>query len=563
MRADDRQFNQTMKTIFPYLILAAIFFSFSPRRNGFTDHRQGDTIVSKFRPLKFEGSDEEIAAEILRRFNAAGKNDEAAPKYYDAKFVDLKQTYFKILVVKGEYSGATYTSFAESHLIIDDKISDAWFDGAIFRIEAVGVNTFLVYVARPAIMGSDHFEVYRMYIDNLGFTAARTSDYGNYTFDLIREKNNESDKLPNYYPEKNPDDVTRLLRLDTMRLAPNTRYWIDEESFLTHESADENDSQFTVYYRHTNGDILERILRIENRGKVTKRVLAMRADDPYERLSSAFVNDSVYREYYKEMEADEDLQELMAYEIDSTVTDYRYDRNFNFTETAKKKWHYRTEQITKKDSSVYRRIDVSEPFALNNLKVRWKTVATFPYYEGQKAAYPDVTYILIDSGGKEILQAEQPSMPYYSGGNFPGPDDFIDVNLDGNLDFKLYNPDASGSAGSFEDVYLYNPKMGKFEFSELFSGYDISVDVHNRTVSSYGKSGYFSFGVGIIRLGKKSEVLYVEEYNASDDGSQLILTYTKRKGNKIIVKKTATYPIEKFETREDVESALFSLPLKK
>jgi hypothetical protein len=54
--------------------------------------------------------------------------------------------------------------------------------------------------------------------------------------------------------------------------------------------------------------------------------------------------------------------------------------------------------------------------------------------------------------------------------SFPQPAfDFIDLNDDGYTDLLLYVFDAGGGSNSFEDVFLYTPKLKKFVQSKSLS----------------------------------------------------------------------------------------------
>lgn len=552
-----------MKTIVAFLVIAATFVGFSPQRNSFVNVETGDTIRLRFEPLHIIGDDKKLVAEVLLKYNKENLDGE---KYYDAKVTWLPDnTGVKILTIYGEVSGgATVNPFAESYIIHNNMITDSAIGGEIFRVDVLKNDKTLLYIDNYWRLGSN-ISVYEATISDTGIIGYKTTKHGNYLFNCMMKRLHSSDSLPVHHHDENPGWLLSMLGVEESSLAPNTYYWTEDDHFLDRVSSNDEDYlEPTIYYRQTNGDVTEKIVFINNNGKKSERVLAMRASDPIDRISTEFVNDSIFRETNVSQETAENLQNFMAYEIDSIITDYRYDRNLNFTEIGKKPMHYRIERISENNTLVAeKRIDRSEPFVVNGLKVRWKKSATFTYYDKRKTKFPDINYTLTDESRNEILQAAQPSMPWYNAGYFLGSENFVDINLDGYADFKIYDPNASGSAGSFENVYLYSPKTKKFEFSEMFSGYDISIDTKSRTISSFGKSGGFNFAITETHLDKNSKILYVEEYRASENHEKLTLTYIKRKGKKILVEKTETHPLEKFVTREDVETALFSLSKKK
>ena len=146
-------------------------------------------------------------------------------------------------------------------------------------------------------------------------------------------------------------------------------------------------------------------------------------------------------------------------------------------------------------------------------------------------------------------------------GTFSETENFVDINLDGYPDFKLYSVMGSGSAGSFEDVYLYDPKSKTFNYSEEFSGYEMAVDKQTRVITYRGKSGYMNFVVREIHLDKKSRINYTEEFRCFDDNQNYKLEYIRQKAGKILKRKSKTVPMDGGgeEAREDIETVLFNM----
>ncbi|MFT3795455.1 XAC2610-related protein [Flavobacterium sp.] len=358
---------------------------------------------------------------------------------------------------------------------------------------------------------------------------------------------------------KNDMDLLTYLGLEEKRFAPNSYYWRSPDVFLSKISS-EDYLEPVVYFRHTNGDVLEKVLRISDGQSGKEMVLAMRADDPVERISSAFVNDSIFRQYRTSSQTVADEQELMAYAIDSAVVDYRYDRHLNFTEIKREKFACRTEHYTKDNQrAVEKRIASGKPFVLNGIAVHWKSTATYVFNGNERQRFPDVEFVLLNDKQKPVLVTAYPSMDAYAAFGFPMGHDFIDVNLDGFVDYKSYDPIASGSSGAFENVFLFNPAQKKFESAPQFSGYDLFVDPANRTVSSYGKSGFYQFGIRQIHLDKKSKIRFVDVFRCDEKNGILILSYERRKGKKVLAQKVKKIPMVSAETREEIEAQLLDL----
>lgn len=512
-----------------------------------------DTLRLRFEPLKIDTDDKKLVADILAKLNKKSLDGE---KYHDAKVIFLPDNAgLKILNVYGEVTGgATYNPFAISYIVRGNSITDSPMSGEIFRVDVLKNGAFLLYFDDYWRLGSN-FSVYDTRISNRELVGYPTSKHGNYLFDCLSRKSHSVDSLPKADTRKNDEDLIAYLGLDKVNRDPNSYYWYDEERFLSRISSGENDYIEPVcYYRHTNGDIFEKVLRIGYGEKAKETILAKSEydSDAPEMISTEFINDSIFREYRTVKRTVEDLQDLMAYEIDSTVTDFKYDKRFNFEKSGEQKFHYRIEQITKNNSLTEKRITSGKAYKLNGLNVQEKFLFEKDKYES--ALY----YILIDANSKnEILKA---GGNVYSAQEKRYSGDFenhlTDVNLDGYQDFKLHNESASGSAGDFEDVYIYDPKLKKFEHSEVFSGYTIAINPEKRIVSHFGKSGYWNFVLEEIRLGKRSQLLFRESFTCSSKDDKLLLQYVKSDGKKVLKRKEKTIAIDSVTESSDAINLL-------
>ena len=151
--------------------------------------------------------------------------------------------------------------------------------------------------------------------------------------------------------------------------------------------------------------------------------------------------------------------------------------------------------------------------------------------------------------GKIILNKEE---DYYYLENLGVVDDrqlnddvFKDANFDGYKDILLYNRGASGSAGEFSDIFLFNPLNRIYEKSETLSGYNIDIDTKTKTISSYAKNGAGYNVTGIIHFGRNGKIKYSEvterETINTNDGKPLFkITYNKDINNKIVKTKIDT-----------------------
>ena len=76
-------------------------------------------------------------------------------------------------------------------------------------------------------------------------------------------------------------------------------------------------------------------------------------------------------------------------------------------------------------------------------------------------------------------------------------DNLKDVNSDNYTDIQFMTEHAGGGANIGYATYLFNSKNEKFEYSEVFSGYNIEYDAEKNRISSFGKGAvndyYYTF----------------------------------------------------------------------
>lgn len=158
---------------------------------------------------------------------------------------------------------------------------------------------------------------------------------------------------------------------------------------------------------------------------------------------------------------------------------------------------------------------------------------------------------IIDPKNKIILKDSD----YYSNEEFKSFDikrinSYIkDINLDGYKDFCIPNKTNSGSAGYFENVYLFNNLTKKFEHSKELSGYNIILDIPNRIVKGSAKNGYSNRIKSLAYLDKNGKIKFSEVYNSepTKDGNYSV-TYKKIVRGKVL--KTRKYIIDEIEFNE-------------
>jgi hypothetical protein len=517
---------------------------------------QQDTIKRKFVACPFANEDAKLQKNILDELN---KHAEDGERYYKTSVIYPADSTFKVVNVYGEGSGATYNPFALTYLVKDGKIIDTPLSGETFRVDAINVAMYTLYIDAFWRLNSNP-GTFDVIFKPDSLEVVKSTRKQNYARNFIGKSKESPQDFPKFdFSSRITANLADLLQIDTARIAPNDYYFPSDDAFFTRDFNPAISA--TLYYRHHNGDEIEKILRVQKGDAINERFLAKVASDPVMRLSTEFVSDSIFREtaVYEETVADE--KNLMAYEQDSIITDYFYNDNLEFTEIAKDSFRSRREYFSENNQrKSVRRIEQGKPFALNGRRWYWKFYNVKPYDQGKPMPFVIVNYTLFNSeSGQPAIDLPPETVPEARFDYSDRLSDFVDVNLDGHLDAKLYDAEASGSAGSYENVYLYDPATGKFNRSDLFSGYDLYVDSRNRIVYSYGKSGFYNFSIGRIYLDKKSRVRFTELFKCDDKNGKLVLSYRKSKGSKTITSKVKTVPMENFGTREEIESELFKL----
>ena len=189
-------------------------------------------------------------------------------------------------------------------------------------------------------------------------------------------------------------------------------------------------------------------------------------------------------------------------------------------------------------------IKTSDPFVINNLTCFWRL--TFLVEKGN----------INGKGILELINLKNNETLLHNSDDFNFEDSYYthsfntihfeslnldamkDLTFDGFQDFMLFDKIASRSAGMFYRAYIFNPKTKKFELNETLSGYELTIDEKNKTLSTYAKNG-MGWNVSQVRFFDKngkvtSTEQTVRETISVDTSRYLITTFSKMKNDKII-----------------------------
>jgi len=88
----------------------------------------------------------------------------------------------------------------------------------------------------------------------------------------------------------------------------------------------------------------------------------------------------------------------------------------------------------------------------------------------------------------------------------------IDINNDDYCDLQIVNERAAAGANINFQTYLFNSNKKSFEYSELFSGYNIEYNSEKNRISSFAKNGYGNYYFHFKNLKSNKKELEFSEY---------------------------------------------------
>jgi len=154
-------------------------------------------------------------------------------------------------------------------------------------------------------------------------------------FDLIRNKKETAYNLPKDFDfSKNyTEKELKALELDPSKIGADEYYFLSDQDFLEKEI---EGLSFQIYYRHSYGNQLEKILRVQRIDTVFDITLAGKYSNGSEgsTFSTEFRNDKRFKKSWADIKMVKDEADIRAYYIDSIWTFYHYDNHLNLTENT-------------------------------------------------------------------------------------------------------------------------------------------------------------------------------------------------------------------------------------
>lgn len=502
----------------------------------------------KIAPFEFKRSDSDSI--LLKRFVVYYKNnfskDSSSANYYDAELFYPKDSVFKVINLYGEYVGATYNPIAESHIVYRNNLHKEFLNGEAFRIDKLSPSKYLFYTDDYSRLSSN-FRFYDVTFDNDSITIEDASEHKNFKYDLIQ---NKKETLENLLQEiKNSRKLERnelyQVGVDSTTVETNETYYIAPDAFLSRENPD---GFGLIYYRQKYGDETTKIVRFTGNDTVKEITLGMiGGDSDSYRMTSEFVNDSIFVQSSVNQETIADTKDTLGYAFDSIVTKFKYNEKFELDTISKDTFKYKKYQFQRYSAPIENHIFYSKPFKINNLICNWVTITEVLFEDDKKPLKAkNIIRKLINSKTKKAILVSQPDMIIGNETNLFDSlsDHFKDFNFDGYLDFTIYNSISSGATHAFYDNYIFNPKTKKFEYSKKISGAEITIDKTLRTATFFYNMGRTYHLEHIIYYDAKGTVLYEEKFieellkEKSTDEYYYLKTYEKIKNGKRILRKT-------------------------
>lgn len=337
------------------------------------------------------------------------------------------------------------------------------------------------------------------------------------------------------------------LNLDTTKIRSNEYYLLSDQNFLKRPI---DSVSFLIYYKHYYGNRLSKILRIDNT-QLTDLILAEQQSnglDSYT-VSTEFLNDSIFVKTTNNKRTTKDNTHSMTFEIDSIVTQFKYNKKLQFKEIKQDSFRIKKEQpIFHKDleGKVFK--TWSSPFTINKIQCQWEYEVKYTEEANENPKEPIVDLIsqklitwktkelLLDLDLSKFVYIPPKSISQLEYNEYPNSsiDNLRDVNSDNHIDIQFMTEHAGAGANIAYATYLFDSKNKKFEYSEAFSDYNVQYDPQKNRVSSFMKSGVDNYYYHFKNLKEnRKDVEFTENLHHYAD----TIFYTKIINEKVVEEK--------------------------
>jgi hypothetical protein len=442
----------------------------------------------------------------------------------DGEIIYSSDSILKVINIFGEYSGgATHNPYAENFILYSDRILNNG-SGKILKLNNISKNDYHITINDYSRMG-DHINTYNLTFSKDTIVLTKKSSK-NKIFDLIVSKKETPQNFPDSiaykfdFSRRFTEKEITALNLDTTKIHLNQHFFLSNQKFLKKQV---DSISFLVYHKHQYGDELSKILRVKRKDTVFDLTLAVEGgdgNDHYE-IETEFINDSIFVSKNTASSGDivysknNGYESVYEYYYVIRTRKYLYDKMLNLKLIQADTISY-TKQLTYKNRKLTNELKISrsEPFTINNIKCYWEYAykandsirkTDFKLF-GQKLRDFKTREILLDLDLSKFIDF----FPYYW--------DKVDVNKDGNTDIQFTTEIAGVGANTGFASYIFDSTKKIFEYSDIFSGYNVDYDSEKNRISTFGKSAVNDYYFTIKNLkNNRREIDFIERVRHYED----------------------------------------------
>lgn len=182
----------------------------------------------------------------------------------------------------------------------------------------------------------------------------------------------------------------------------------------------------------------------------------------------------------------------------------------------------------------------SKVFEVNKLKCYWEYMAERLSRTTDQEHNLRIIQMQLKEAGKERLLFAPENSPdlsssFYGLTDLENNGDYVisceDKNADSWCDYEILFERAAAGANTSTNVFLFDPKSGKFEYSQLFSGTNMEYDKDKNMITTFWKMSVDEYVITntYLKADKKAIDYIIEEQYEADS-----VTVVKKRDGKIV-----------------------------
>ena len=200
--------------------------------------------------------------------------------------------------------------------------------------------------------------------------------------------------------------------------------------------------------------------------------------------------------------------------------------------------HHKSERIAEQVQDTVK--VKSKVFEVNKLKCYWEYTAERLSRTTDQEHNLRIIQMQLKEAGKDRLLFAPENSPdlsssFYGLTDLENNGDYVisceDKNADSWCDYEILFERAAAGANTSTNVFLFDPKSGKFEYSQLFSGTNMEYDKDKNMITTFWKMSVDEYVITntYLKADKKAIDYIIEEQYEADS-----VTVVKKRDGKII-----------------------------